>query len=72
MASPVQTPNHRLADLLLASEGPLEAFVRSRREQGRAWRLIARDLYEQTDRQVDLTYETLRSWFPDAPAEVAS
>ncbi len=67
MASQVQTPNHRLADLLLASEGPLEAFVRSRRELDRSWRLIARDLYETTGGQVDLTYETLRGWFADQP-----
>jgi hypothetical protein len=72
VAPQVQTPNHRLADLVLAAEGPLEAFVRSRREGGRAWRLIARDLYEQTGHQVDLTYETLRSWFPDEPTEAAS
>lgn len=72
MASPVQTPNHRLADLLLAAEGPLEAFVRTRRQNGKAWRLIARDLYEATDRQVDLTYETLRSWFPDEASSEAS
>jgi hypothetical protein len=66
----VQTPNHRLADILLGDDGPLENFVRTRRATGRAWRLIARDLYEATD--LDLTYETLRSWFPDAPAESAS
>lgn len=59
-----QTTHHRLADLLLGDEGPLETFVRSRRPK-RAWRLIARDLYEVTEKQVDLTYETLRSWFPD-------
>lgn len=71
MRSVKQTPNHRLADLLLAESGPLEMFVRSRREQGRAWRLIARDLYEATEGQVDLTHETLRSWFPDDEAGAA-
>jgi hypothetical protein len=69
--APTQTPNHRLADLLLADEGPLEAFVRSRRPH-RAWRLVARDLYEATNGEVDLTHETLRSWFPDESTEKAS
>lgn len=70
MASPAHTPNRRLADMLLGDDGPLESFVRSRRAENRAWRLIARDLYEATD--LDLTYETLRSWFPDEPASEAS
>lgn len=69
MATTAPTPNRRLADLILADDGPLEDFVRSRRADGIAWRLIARDLYEATGREVDLTYETLRSWFPDAQAE---
>ena len=51
----------RLADTLL--EGGLDDFVQSRRSTGRSWRLIARDLYEIT--QLDVTYETLRSWYPD-------
>lgn len=67
MAPTTQTPNRRLADLLLGDAGPLEEFVRSRRPD-RAWRLIARDLYDATDRELDLTYETLRSWFPDEAA----
>jgi hypothetical protein len=60
-----KTPTHRLADLLLGGAGHLEQFVRVRRAEGRSWRLIARDIYEATDSQIDLTYETLRSWFPD-------
>lgn len=68
---PVQTPHRRLADILLGDNGPLETFVRSRRPD-RAWRLISRDLYEATDKQVDLTYETLRSWFPDEAEDQAS
>lgn len=66
------TPTGRLADVLLGDNGPLERFVRSRRTNGRSWRLIARDLYEATGREVDVTYETLRSWFPDEPTEKAS
>lgn len=53
----------RLADHLL--DGGLDEFVLSRRAQGRAWRFIARDLYEATDRGIDVTYETLRGWYPD-------
>ena len=66
------TPRHRLANLLLGDQGPLEEFVRIRRAEGRPWRLIARDLYEATDSEVDVTYETLRQWFPDDPAEVSA
>ncbi len=66
------TPTERLADLLLGDQGPLERFVRTRRSEGRAWRLIARDLFEVTEREVDVTHETLRSWFPDEPSRAAS
>lgn len=54
----------RLADTLL--DGQLEEFVRSRRAKGRSWRLISRDLYEATG--VDVSYETLRVWFPEERA----
>lgn len=60
------SPTRRLAELTLGSD--LEEFVRSRRADKRPWRFIARDLYDATDGQVDVTYETLRSWFPDTPA----
>ena len=55
------TPTQRLADLLLPTT--LGDFIATRRAAGRSWRLIARDLHEQTDGQVDVTAETLRSWF---------
>jgi hypothetical protein len=42
--------------------------VRERRERKRSWRLIARDLLTATDGEVDLTFETIRSWFPDEAA----
>ncbi len=57
------TVTRRYADLLL--QGQLETFVRERRAQDRAWRLISRDLWEATGGELDITYETLRSWFPD-------
>lgn len=65
MRSVEQTPKHQLADLLLGGDGSLERFVTSRRRAGRSWRLIIRDLYDATGGRVDLTYETLRTWFPD-------
>ncbi len=58
------TPTHQLADLLL-DEG-LREFVFSRRRAGVAWRKVARDLYERTDKRIDVAHETLRNWFPDA------
>lgn len=62
------TPLRQLADLLV--DGGLDEFIRSRRPR-RSWRLIARDLYEATDHRVDVTYVTLRSWYPaDDPAPV--
>lgn len=70
VASP--TPTHQLADLLLGDAGPLERFVRERRAAGVAWRVVARELYEATDQRVDVTFETLRTWFPEASGQVAS
>lgn len=58
-----QTATRRLAEVVLGES--LEEYVRSRRSAGRAWRLIARDLWEATDGEIDVTYETLRTWFPD-------
>jgi hypothetical protein len=55
------TTTQRLADVLL--DGRLKEYVAERRAANRSWRLIARDLYEHTG--VDVTYETLRRWFPD-------
>lgn len=66
-----ETSMQRLASLLL--DEPLEHYVRSRRAEGRAWRLIARDLWTDTSGEIDVTYETLRTWYPDeAPARSAS
>lgn len=57
------TVTRRYADLLL--DGGFDAFVASRRAKGRAWRLISRDLWEETNGELDVTYETLRAWFLD-------
>lgn len=54
-----RTPTFRLIDHIL--EGRLEEFVTTRRDAGRSWRLIARDVREATG--VDVTFETVRGWF---------
>jgi hypothetical protein len=65
----VATPTRRLADLLLG--GSLDEFVLTRRREGRSWRLISRDIWETTDGELDITYETLRSWFADGDGAAA-
>lgn len=64
------TPTARLADHILGE--PVADFIRARRAEGRSWRMVERDLREATDGQIDVTYETLRTWFPDEHVEVAS
>lgn len=54
------TATQRLANHLLGRD--VRDFISERRAEGRAWRYIARDLYDATDGQVDVTYETLRQW----------
>jgi hypothetical protein len=49
---------------------PLKAFVLARRP-GRSWRLIARDVYDKTDGQVDVTGQSLRNWYGGAQVDVA-
>lgn len=56
------TPTQRLAENILRQ--PLADFVSTRRP--RSWRLIARDLYEHTSGEIDVTPETLRSWYGTA------
>lgn len=57
-----RSPTYLLADTLL--DDGIESFVRARRSEGASWRRIALDLWEATDRKVEVTHETLRSWFP--------
>lgn len=61
----MQSPTYRLADLLL--DGNLAGYVHEARSAGKSWRRIAIDLRDLTKTQVDVTHETLRSWFPDEP-----
>lgn len=59
---------HQAVDRLL--EDGIEVFVTSRRSTGRSWRRIGNDLRDATG--IDVSYETLRAWFPDEPSEKAS
>lgn len=56
-----ETPTQRLASILLGR--PLDGWIAERRAAERSWRLIARDLYEATNGQIDVTHETVRAWF---------
>lgn len=57
------TPTQELISLKLGADGPLDQYVSDRRANGRSWRLIASDIYDATG--MDVTYESLRSWFPE-------
>lgn len=61
---PDMTPTQQLATMLLGQS--VIDWVAQRRDAGRTWRHVARDLYEQTNGQIDVTYETLRSWMDAA------
>ena len=41
---------------------PVNTWIQTKRDAGRSWRLVSRDLYEQTNGQIDVTHETLRVW----------
>ena len=67
------TAAKRLADLLLGE--PVETWIAQRREKKVAYRLIARELFEATDGEIDVTDNTIRNWLryaepnePDAAA----
>jgi hypothetical protein len=66
----VQSPTYRLADILLG--GKLADYVHEARAAGRSWRRIAIDLRDVTKTEIDVTHETLRSWFPDEPDDDAN
>lgn len=60
---PPATPTYRLAEVLLGE--PLGDWVKAKRRAGGSWRLISMELWRATDHEVVVSFETLRSWFPD-------
>lgn len=56
-----KTATHQLADLKLGK--PLAEYVKEKREAGVSWRRITLDLRDDID--LDVTYESLRAWFPE-------
>ena len=57
---PADTPNQRLASLLLKQ--PLDAYIATSRAAGKSWRRISLDLAADTDGQVEVTPEAIRGW----------
>lgn len=64
-ASPVFTLTKHLL-----GQDPRE-WIASKREQGRSWRLVARDLWNATDHEVDVTTQTLQNWMRQNGDEAA-
>jgi len=62
------SPTRRLLDHLIP-EG-VDVFVADRRARGYSWRRIARDIEDATG--IEVTYETVRSWFPLANGGTAA
>lgn len=65
-SSPRVTATQKLATHLIGQD--VQVFIAERRAKKRAWRFIARDLYEATDGAVDVAHETLRQWYGDEAA----
>ena len=66
------TPTQQVAELILGR--PLAEYVAEKRSARPRWpwRLIAEQLATDTDGQVTVTHEALRSWFPDRVDQAAS
>ena len=60
------TPSQRLATVLLGQD--VRDWLRTQRADGASWRIIARNLYNQTNHQVDVSHEAVRSWLEDDAA----
>lgn len=53
-------PLARLADNLLGGE--LASFIDSRRDEGKSWDTIAKELWVATGHEIDVTGVTITSW----------
>lgn len=51
----------QLADHVLS--GRLDAFVEEHRAQGVGWEAIAKELWDVTEHKINLSGQTLRSWY---------
>lgn len=54
------TTTRKLASLIL--DEPVADWVAAQRAKGLSWRLIAHQLRDVTDGQVDVTHESIRTW----------
>lgn len=43
--------------------GRLDALVEAYREQGRGWEAVAKELWRISDHKVNVSGQTLRSWY---------
>lgn len=57
---PATTPTAQLASALLGVD--VVDWIAKRRDEGRSWRWVARDLADATDGRIDVTLQTLYSW----------
>lgn len=64
-----RSANWKHANLLIP--GGIDAFVLTRRDEGKGWRVVARELWLTTGGEVDLTHETLRRWYDANGTEAA-
>lgn len=66
-----ETPKQRLASLLLGTS--VAPWIRTRRDNGTAWRLIGAELRDATKGEIDVPIQTLINWAErEQPAEAAS
>jgi hypothetical protein len=56
----MSSPRQLLATALLGR--PVTEYIATERQAGKSWRRIAQALREDTNGQVDVTPETLRTW----------
>lgn len=51
---------------------PLDAYVAQRRDQGKSWQVIAREIGDATDHEIEINRESLRVWFGAEGGEMAT
>jgi hypothetical protein len=66
----VSTPSRTYQLIEERLDGTLAEFVRNRRQPSTSWRNLAAEIHTLTG--VDVSYETLRSWFAESDSEPAA